>query len=296
MTNNKKAVTHNSKRLVKKNYLLKVYGFINVFLSSVGSVHSNCWNITVKGGCICSYIPFISLNSNRYRKYDRVVSITSNWGNAVFHAIVECLVKIGYYIDELLMDESIIIHTSKSVNIKFLRFLGLNNSRIIFGNIFAKRLLVMEKGTCGSTPPLIHLFYLRSYIRKKIKSKPQFDIIIIKRYGKREILNHYQLHASIRKYYSDKKIAIFYPNTSFKQTLNFFKYAKMIVAPHGAGLSNIIMSDKCVVFEFLKKNLCYSSLAKNLGLKYYGIYEKLINAKFLVNISYLLELFNSIKL
>lgn len=193
--------------------------------------------------------------------------------------------KLSYYIPELMKDKSIKIHTIKSASIKYLNFLGFNDSRIIYGNIYAKSLLVLEKGSCGSSPPLIHLYYLRYYLRKKINSKPLYDIILIKRFGVRDITNFNEVYGVLKNRFNEKKIIIFYPNTTFYNMLNYFKYAKLIVAPHGAGLSNIIISDNCKIIEFLTNNLCYTSLAINLGLEYIGIYEKLIKGKFHVNIT-----------
>lgn len=260
-----------------------MFGFKEVVLSSIGTIHSECWDISTKGGCRCEILPKMLRKNNMLKVYDKVVTISHNWCNAVFHSIVECLVKLGYYINELLLDSSIKIHTIKSAATKYLYLLGFNKSRIIYGNIYTKRLLVLEKGSCGSSPPIIHLISIRNHLREKIVSKRIYDIIFIKRYGIRGIINDEEIYDLLKMYYVGMKIVVFYPNTSFYNTVNYFKYAKIIIAPHGAGLSNIIISSNCVVIEFLSNNLCYSSLAKNLGLDYYGLYETLINKKFFVN-------------
>lgn len=276
---------------------LKVLGFKNVIISSIGSIHSECWNITTKGGCKCNYLPLLHLNKRILNNvYDKVVSISHNWCRAVFHSIVECLVKLGYYIPELLIETAIKIHTIKSVAVKYLFLLGFNSSRIVYGNIYVTKLLILEKGSCGSPPPIIHLHSINYYLRSKIKSKKIYDIILVKRYGIREIINHNDVYNALIIRFSRNRIAIFYPNTSFSNTLNYFKYAKLIVAPHGAGLSNIIVSSKCIVIEYLINNLCYSSLSKKLGLDYYGIYETTINGKFFVNITMLHILIKDIQL
>lgn len=269
----------------KKDYL-KSFGFINTIITQNGIIYSDCWEITTKGGCKCSYIPNKRIESIKNATYDKVVSITHHWGNAVFHSVVECLAKLGYYIPELLDDISIKIHAYRSASIQYLNFLGFNNSRIIYGNVFAKKLIVLEKGSCGSTPPLLHLQYLRNYLRKKIKSNPIYKLVLIKRYGIRDIINFNDLYNILIKKYGKKNIAIFYSNTSFTNTLNYFKYAKLIIAPHGAGLSNIIISYNCTVIEFLQKNLCYSGLSNKLGLNYYGIFENVTNNKFNINVTF----------
>lgn len=285
----------NNKKYKYMSFILKIYGFKEVILSYEGSVHSNCWSLTTKGGCKCSYIPKVDVDKS-YNKYDKVISITHHWGNSVFHSIIECLTKLGYYLPELFQDASIKIHIMKSVSIKYLHILGFNNSRILYGNIYVKRLLVLEKGSCGSTPPLIHLHSLRYYLRKRIEFKKIYDIILIKRFGKRDIINFDIVYHTLKMIYKENKIVIFYPNTTFSNTLNYFKHAKLVVAPHGAGLSNIIISMNCKIVEFLNKNLCYAGLSKNLGLEYYGIYQNIINGNFFINITIFKIIINNIKL
>lgn len=263
-----KNIIEKRERKIKHMYsVLKLYGFKNVVLSEEGTIHSICWNLTTYGGCKCEYMPKVKYNISLYRQYDKVISISHHWCDSVYHSIGECLPKLGYYIPELLKDSSIKIHTIKSASIRYLHFLGFNATRIIYGKIYVNRLLVLEKGGCGSPPPLIHLNSLRYYLRLKIKSKSKYDIVIIKRIGNREVINFNEVYLTIKEIYREKNIIIFYPNTTFKNTLNYFKYAKLIIAPHGAGMTNMIISNhNCKIVEFFTVNKCYFTLANKLGL------------------------------
>ena len=62
-----------------------------------------------------------------------------------------------------------------------------------------------------------------------------------------------------------------------KSQLNYFHQAKIVCGPHGAGLSNIILSSKnTLVIELLNPNwfnLCFYLLAVRLGLNYGGIIQ-----------------------
>lgn len=296
--NSSKFISGNKNKKVKHHFtLLKTFGFKNVVLSIEGSIHSKCWNITTNGGCKCSYIPPIIFNNSRYRRYDKVVSISHHWCNAVYHSICECMGKLGYFIPDLLKDTSIKIHTMRSASINYLHLLGFNDSRLIYGNVYVNKLLVLEKGKCGYPPPLIHLHSLRYYLRIKIKSKKKYDIVIIKRYGKRDIVNFNEVYLAVKTIYKEENIVIFYPNTTFDNTLNYFKHAKLIVAPHGAGLTNMIISNSnCKIIEFYYINACYFSLASNLGLEYYAIYENLKNRMFNINISRFVNVIKHIKI
>lgn len=280
------------------SYNIYIFAFRNVFLSYRGSIHSECWNITIYGGCKCFYLPIIHTINSTYKVYDKIISITQHWGHAVYHSVVECLPKIGYFIPELLNDDTIKIHIMHSASVKYLNFLGFNNSRLIYGSVIAKQLLVPE-GNCAHPPPYVQFYSLRYYLRLKIKTKFIYDIVLIKRYGKRDIINFNEVYNILRNYFKKYKIVIFYPNTPFDDTLNYFKYAKLIVAPHGAGLSNIIVSNSnCIIIEFTSMiNICYYTLSSVLGFEYYGIYENLAGGrKFNVNINTFMHVLNHIKI
>ena len=66
------------------------------------------------------------------------------------------------------------------------------------------------------------------------------------------------------------------PTPSFKDTMILFKSAVMVVAPHGAALSNLIFSDpgtyvvEAVCHAPVLK-LCFQRLAHILGLRWHGI-------------------------
>lgn len=268
------------------------FAFKNVILSFMGTIHTKCWSISTTGGCKCNILPHIEINNKQYKSYDKVITITHQYGNAVYHSIIECLAKMGYFIPEIINDKSIKIHIMCSASKMYLKLLGFDDERIVSGNIYVKKLLVLEKGKdCGYPPPSLHLFSLRYYLRLKIKSKPIYDIVIIKRLstnyrkGRREIINFEEVYKTLCQNFLSYKVVIFYPNTTFNETINYFRHAKLIVAPHGAGLSNIIISNSdCKIIEFYTNNFCYFTLATTLGLNYYGMYEKLINGKYNVSI------------
>lgn len=116
-------------------------------------------------------------------------------------------------------------------------------------------------------------------------------VLIIKRIYKRRISNFANFVNMITNLFSNHTINIFTPTTSFNDTLNYFGRAKYIFAPHGAGLSNIILCHRnTTIFEFLiykRPNLCYASLSLSLGYIYFGIYQHFDGYNFHLNISYL---------
>jgi len=65
---------------------------------------------------------------------------------------------------------------------------------------------------------------------------------------------------------------IYCENISFEEQISLFSMARLIVAPHGAGLSNMVWADSpCKVVEIFPSNIfndCYARLALTLGSEY----------------------------
>lgn len=281
------------------------YGFKNVIITSDGTVHSKCWNLAPLGCCLCRSVHSeIKYPNDRLRVYDKVIDIAHPWGAYVFHAIVECFSKIGYYIDELLNDESIKIHVAGSFSVKYFKFLGFPRSRFIGGTVFAKNLLSLERGSCGGSPSLLQVLSLRSHVRNKVISlnniQNKYDVVLIRRKGVREIINHDEILKVLKQIYGENSVVVFNADDTLVNVLTYFTYAKLIVAPHGAGLSHLLFCDYDVfVLEFLTvpgMNGCYHGLATKLGLKYYGLrYNITKEFQFIIDINLITPLLKEIK-
>jgi capsular polysaccharide biosynthesis protein len=88
---------------------------------------------------------------------------------------------------------------------------------------------------------------------------------------------------------------------SFADTVTIFSSAAIIVAPHGAGLTNMLFSDSGIpIIEFMSlqnPNICYWHLSELLKNKYYMIPCITENRNFNIDISNVEELLkNNVKL
>lgn len=263
--------------------------FNNIYVYENGVLQFKCIIFNLKGGCGCK------IHSNKTGKvihYRNVFSITQTWGNAVFHSIIECLTKIGILVKEIIEEQSIYIHLYNSAAVNYLLFLGIKRSRIIHGNIFASSLIITSKTNCGGYSNIQSLNNLRIFLRKISKINQSIDIVLIKRKGKRSICNFNDLYTKLLRHYN---LRIYNNNDSMLKISNIFSSSKVIIAPHGAGLSNIVFCHtETTIIEFLdikRINLCYNGLAKSLGLIYIGIIAKLESSNcFYVNISFIQSL------
>lgn len=278
------------RRIVYYQYNYSLFHFNNIHISQDGVLQLKCIIFNLKGGCGCKVNNNIFIG--RIKQYRNVFSITQTWGNAVFHSIVECLTKIGIYLNELIYEQSIFIHLYNSAAVNYLVFLGIKRKRIIHGNVYSSSLIITSKSNCGSYSNIHSLYYLRNALRKKSKLDYSIEVVFIRRRGTRSVCNYKMLCNEILKHY---KLKVYNYNDTILKISKLFSSAKVVIAPHGAGLSNILFCKiDTLILEFLDSkriNLCYSGLAYSLGLKYVGILTLLNNDNcFNVNVSLIMNI------
>jgi hypothetical protein len=137
----------------------------------------------------------------------------------------------------------------------------------------------------------------------KIKKKKNKENIFISRNkaNKRKILNENKLHDILKKY--NFKI-VFSEDLKYKEQVDLFYNSKIIISAHGAGLTNILFSEKATVIELqpvsdVRSHYCLMSLA--LDHNYHPIYLEAEgnlkkNPNMIVTNKNLLEIENLIKL
>ena len=122
-------------------------------------------------------------------------------------------------------------------------------------------------------------------------------LILIKRRSRRWLVDHDEIADGLSNLaiklgfnfivYDDKHLP------SHNQTMLMFYQAALVVAPHGAGLSNLIYSKPgTYVLEVLCRdspNLCFQQLAESQGMHYYGLVSKSSCGPMTVDVKELLQ-------
>jgi len=103
------------------------------------------------------------------------------------------------------------------------------------------------------------------------------NILVVKRKGSRSIQNHDKLIDAIRTSLHSCAISIHTGHESVRTQLTMFRSSTVIIAPHGAGLSNIVVCRKnTAVLEVMVTgqavNLCYMAMALKLKLRHVALY------------------------
>ena len=107
------------------------------------------------------------------------------------------------------------------------------------------------------------------------------EIVLIKRSKKRSFLYHDAILEMIQRHAKvfNMIVSVFGddPVPSLKETIRMFSQAAIVVAPHGAGESNLIFSKPGTVlieglcWDRTRYNFCYRNFAQSIGLIYHGL-------------------------
>lgn len=229
-------------------------------------------------------------------KFDAAVVLSDDNSRGYFHITVEQLPRLLLLRDFLATDSgrtvAIVVQdhrTGRTLTKYVQQLLGPKiASRIVpvHGKrksrwVYVRKLLLPEPTPCGFLHPAkahdTRAVILAALDRHGASAAEKSGILVVRRRESRVIVNHDQLVDSLRRALPDECITEFdehdLPEEGLPQWA-FFHHAKVVVAPHGAGLSNMLAcSSPTAIVEFMgvgkEANRCFWSLATSLGLEYH---------------------------
>jgi hypothetical protein len=209
------------------------------------------------------------------------IYLCGKWSGEYWHFLMEYLtsmLNVKHY-----EHYTIIVGSKSKFIMEFLEILNIPNKNIVTGDGYTDELMVPNPQNCGNASNYsLHL--LRETFIKKLNinysSNDKF-VILIKRNNSRQLTNYKELERSILQYYNKKNIKVFIHDDnnlpSIKEQLLYFSKATTIIAPHGAGLSNMFISNPNtnIVEMFTQNNLniCYLCTSIRLGFNYFCTYS-----------------------
>jgi capsular polysaccharide biosynthesis protein len=191
--------------------------------------------------------------------------LVQKWGYGYFHFLVEVLPKI-LRMNELHKRIPILIDFNTVFIKQALEYFEITNPIIPYNNntMFfpvKEAVHITETMTGNPTPNDI------SIIRNKLQIStqlPKVNIIIYRKELQRSIINFDELLTQLKVQTQNEEWVVF-DRLPFKETVELFSRAKMIVGAHGAGLTNMIFAPKGIpVIELSPSdevNLCYWHLS-----------------------------------
>ena len=220
--------------------------------------------------------------------YSEVFVLTQFWGEAFFHKINEVLPRIAPYVEFLTQNPSIKLHAAEEFGLTraALKFLGFAPERIITGVSRAKVVYLPQATPCGFAHSqelqLLSAMY-RERIGKTMSGLERNLVVLIKRSGLRRFKKQpevaYVVEKTAGKFGYEFAVFADSPTPSMEETMHMFARAVMVVAPHGAGLSNVVYSEPgTIVIEGVCNrphvNMCYQWSSHILGHRYHGVPSK----------------------
>ena len=213
--------------------------------------------------------------------YGELFVITQFWGYGYFHFMAEVMPRLVLYADFLKSNPEIRILAPKVIGrlSQFLKIIGLEKSRPVTGITRAKIVYQPRTTPCGSAnipeSQMLSQRYI-DYITRTFPPQPRNKLILIRRSGHRKFRRHDEIEEVLKhaanEYNMTYELFIDNPLPSLKDTMMMFHSAVIIVAPHGAGLANMLFSQPgTYVVEGFCNNLCFRRLAYVLGHHWHGI-------------------------
>ena len=276
-----------------KNHTHLMVGYIHVIRKGAvdlnGDVSTGRLKIVIRR---CSMVKSNTIpHPSTTHVFDEVFTIAQFWGSGFYHGTVEDFTRIGPYVSFLQKHSKIRIHVKTRTGFikAFLEHFDISSGRVVTGSVGAKILYVPAGTPCGRSAIFpTYLLSMEFGNRMTTGVQPRRSIVLIKRTTKRRFRYHNQILKMLEKVAKDwshlkLKVEVYPDNPvpGLKDTLAMMNRAFVVIAPHGAGESNLLFSESgTVMIEGLCKSggaraiLCYRNLAQVVGHRYYGILSK----------------------
>jgi len=227
-----------------------------------------------------------SSDVDRLPVYDEVLVIAQYWGATVFHRMVEILPRIVFYLEFLRDNPEIRVVATEPPGgrlSELLRIIGVDDARLVVGPVRAKVVYQPRSSKCGfasvqESQTLSALY--RQYIRRTFPPQPRNRLLLIRRITYRRFTEQKRIEELLQQVARDYNLTYTLftdnPTPSLNDTMMMFHSAVVIVAPVGAGESNMYFSQPGTyvvegVCNLPHVNLCFQRLAHILGHHWHGV-------------------------
>lgn len=213
---------------------------------------------------------------------DTIINAFTLWGNGYYHFLTEVLPCV------LEINRQHTIHTMGS------RFAAAVLAWFGFGNVSFERpgpnvSISWEQPyvECGNPSPQ-KIDLIRAVVTQKTQFTRTRGILVFRREAVRRILNSDAVLEMLQRCFPHLEWVVF-DSLPFHETVALFSTAAIIVAPHGAGLTNMLFSATGTrIIEFMPiqhPNLCYWHLSEMLGNTYSMIPCPTVDGNFTIDVA-----------
>ncbi|CAM9841386.1 unnamed protein product [Ectocarpus sp. 4 AP-2014] len=198
-------------------------------------------------------------------RYGKVFVISQDWGPNYYHFTVEHLPRITLALDILLENPEIKIAVHRyqhdhlhgdltavrEVHMEMLEILGISRDRVIFAHkqIHAELAIVPTTTNCGDPDPNMVNMLRNRFLQGLFPTTngvppttPRPVIVLVVRNNLRGLTNNDEVKEALQINFPSFSVVEFFGNGSVRDQFKTFATAAMIIAPHGAGLANMIVA------------------------------------------------------
>ena len=256
---------------------------LHILRNSIVTVNGDVYSGNLKlvlDACSSDIKAELSLDVDEIPLYDEVLIITQYWGKAVYHRMAEIMPRVVYFREFLNNNPQIRIVAPETFGgrlSELLRIIGVNNTQLVLAPVRAKVVYLPRSSKCGlggiqESQTLRALYH--EYISRTFPPQPRNRLILIRRSRSRRFTHQQAIEEVVervaKEYNLTYTLFIDNPTPSLNDTMIMFHSAVVIVAPHGAGLSNMFFSQPSTYIveggcNLPHVNLCFLRLAYILG-------------------------------
>lgn len=222
-------------------------------------------------------------NFNKVKKIhiDEAFHLLQPCGEGYYHFIIELVPRILLVLNFIRSKPNakiLIKGPYKSFMQDFFEMLGLNKDRILVCNdqIIKVDKLYYPRPAFMGYPSREELLRIRNFLKNDVHNN-DLIVIIDRKEDRRRSVNSLDLLNNIKKEFPalEDKVVLFSGNMSLMDQIDLFSKAKIILAPHGAGLANMVFSKSNIdIVEFMPQNffsILYWHLSYALNNKHHFI-------------------------
>lgn len=295
-----KALPLSSKEATEKQdqsaYEGDLYLFENVYFNQQGEIFNESHHFLLGG---CYYLDDFHYEENitKVTHFEAILNLV-NWNSAnIFHTVAEFLPELLISAKVLSKYEGIpvafretqdeglirpwlelVAHPIQKLNIHF-----MENGEIFF----AEKLISPARAFCARpSNSILQLMRSKFFLKfPNLEETPEMsekttnkEIVLFGRRPKgksRFLPSEEQIISGLEKRYSKERVKSFYGNLSVTETRELFRFVKLYISAHGAGLTNMVfLAPKTPILEIRPDqyaNSCYHYLAERCQLSYFSV-------------------------
>lgn len=217
--------------------------------------------------------------AKKRRKISEAIILTGISSDNYFHWFFDNLNKLYYLEKASIKIKNIVVDGSNPFQTQSLKFFNDYNFFQSKDELFEiDKAYVLSNSNCASSIKQSVLNFFEEKILHEIRhyDTPKKILVMRKKEFGRHFINEHKLINYLKKFDFQE---VYLEDLSFENQVNLFNNALIIVAAHGAGLTNLIFSSsKTTLIEFFNNkyiNPCFSHITNIKNIRHYVVVDQI---------------------